>query len=221
MTRMNMTLIPRIAFATMVFVAVAATGAQAQRLAVSASGAKTVTLSDKVGDNQFIWSSDAPLEDIRGTAEGVSGTLRIDPSNPASISGTISAKVSTMKSGNGTRDQHLRSSQWLDAKKHDDITFKISSIKNVSVSGNKMSGTAVGTFTLHGVSKTMSVPFTLTYIDASAATRKRAPGDLVMITASFDVRLADFNVQGAKDLVGSKVAETIQVEAKLFGSTGL
>lgn len=195
--------------------------ASAQGLSVNASGTKTVQLSDRVGDNEFTWASNAPLEKIRGAADDVSGSFTINPANPSAIRGTIRAKVSTMKTGNSTRDGHLRSASWLDADKHPYITFEISSVKNVSVNGNKMTGTAVGKFTLHGVSKTMSIPFSLTYLDASAQTAKRAPGDLVMITASFSVNLRDFNVSGARDMVGSKVAETIAVDAKLFGSTGL
>jgi hypothetical protein len=66
----------------------------------------------------------------------------------------------------------------------------------------------------------MSIPFKLTYIDESAKTRARAPGDLMMLTSDFTVSLKDFGVAGAQGYVGSKVGETITVSAKLFGSTG-
>jgi hypothetical protein len=42
-----------------------------------------------------------------------------------------------------------------------------------------------------------------------------------MITATFNVSLRDFNVAGTKGLIGSRVGETIQVTAQLFGSTAL
>jgi polyisoprenoid-binding protein YceI len=194
--------------------------AQAQALGVSASGTKTVTLRDGVGKNQFTWKSDAPLEKIKGTAEGVSGTLTFDPKNLSTIRGTISAKVATMKSGNTTRDGHLRSAQWLDASKYPDIIFKVTSVSGIKVNGNNATGTATGSFTLHGVTKTVSVPFKLSYIDESAKTRARGAGDLVSITADFDIALADFNVAGTKGTVGSKVGEKIHITAQLFGSTG-
>lgn len=186
-----------------------------------ASAQKTVTISDRVGKNQFTWISDAPLEKIKGTAEGVSGKLTLDPANMNSIRGTISAQVSTMKSGNGTRDAHLKSAQWLDAAKYATISFTIASVSNAKTSGNVTTGTATGQFTMHGVSKTMSIPFKLTYLPESAKTRERAPGDLVMISADFNVALADFNVAGTKGTVGSKVGDKIAVTAQLFGSTGL
>lgn len=194
--------------------------AQAQPLKVAASGSRTVTLSDRVGRNQFTWESDAPLEKIKGTAEGIAGSLSIDPRNLASLTGTITAKVSTMKSGNATRDGHLRGNQWLDAAKYPQISFTIASVSNVRVTGNRATATATGTFTMHGVSKRMSIPFELTWLDASAATARRAPGDLVMVKADFVVSLKDFNVAGAKGIVGSKVGETIKVRAQLFGTTG-
>ena len=190
----------------------------AQPLKVAARGTKKVTLSDKVGKNQFTWNSDAPLEKIKGSAEGVSGSFTLDPQNVASIRGTITAKVATMKTGNATRDGHLKGADWLDAKKFPTISFTIASVSNVSVSGNKATGTATGTFKMRGVSKQIAIPFTITYLDASAATKKRAPGDLVLITADFTISLKDFKVAGAKGMVGSKVGETIRVHAQLFGS---
>jgi polyisoprenoid-binding protein YceI len=191
----------------------------AQALSVSASGAKRVRLSDAVGKNQMTWMSDAPLEQIKGTAEGVAGTLTLDPRNLSTLRGTISAQVGTMKSGNATRDGHLTGAQWLDAAKHPTITFTVSSVSGIKVSGNKATGTATGAFAMHGVTKTISVPFQLTYIDESAKTRERAPGDLVMLTANFDIALADFGVAGAKGIIGSKVGEKIHVTAQVFGST--
>lgn len=196
------------------------TEASAQKLVVNATGNKTVKLNDKVGKNQFKWTSDAPLEKIQGTAEGVTGTFNIDPANLSGIRGTISAKVSTMKSGNATRDKHIQSADWLDASQHPTISFTITSVKNITVNGNKMNATAVGNFTMHGVTKQISIPFSLTYLDASAKTKERASGDLVMIEANFTVSLADFNVKGSKGTIGSKVGQSISVNAKLFGATG-
>lgn len=200
---------------------VATRAADAQRLGVSASGNKKVTLTNKVGANQFTWNSDAPLEKITGTAEGVSGTITLDPKNLATLRGTISAQVATMKSGNSIRDGHLKGADWLNAAKYPAITFTIASVSGVKVAGNVATGNAIGTFTMHGVGKQISIPFKLTYVDESDKTRERAPGDLVMISAEFSVSLKDFNVAGSRGIVGNKVGETIQVKAQLYGATGL
>ena len=198
--------------------AVAITSAQAQRLAVSSGGEKLLTLNDHVNKNQFIWTSDAPLESIRGSSEGVAGTLTIDPQDLSKIRGTITTQVATMKTGNDTRDNHLHSSEWLDAARYPLISFTITSVSNVQTSGNKASGMATGNFTMHGVTKRISIPFSLTYLTANAATAQRAPGDLVMISATFDISLSDFNVAGTEGVVGSKVGNSIKVTAQLFGN---
>ncbi|MEO5930861.1 MAG: YceI family protein [Candidatus Kapaibacterium sp.] len=195
--------------------------AMAQGLTVTASGVKTVKLSDRVSKNQFVWVSNAPLENMKGTAEGVSGTLTLDPKNLSTLHGTVGAMVNTMKSGNAMRDAHIQSPQWLDGAKYPSISFTIGSVSGIKVAGNSATGVATGKFTMHGVTKSLSVPFKITYLDESAETRKRAPGDLVMITATFGVALADYNVSGARGTIGSKVGEKIQVTAQLFGSTGL
>ena len=195
--------------------------AVAQPLAVKAKGAKKVVFSDRVGKNQFTWSSDAPLEKIKGTADEVSGWLSIDPANPKSVRGTVSAKVASMKSGNDVRDEHLRSANWLNAEKHPEITFVAQSIAGAKVSGNTLTANVTGNFSMNGVTRKVTVPISLKYIDASAATKERAPGDLVMITADFNIALKDFNVAGSKGTIGSKVGEKITISAKLFGSTGL
>lgn len=207
------------ALAAVAALALAVAAPATAQLAVRSTGSKTVTLTDRVGKNQFTWTSDAPLEKIKGTAEGVSGSFTIDPKNVAGLRGTISAQVATMKTGSGTRDEHLRGAQWLDAARHPQISFTIASVSNVKVTGNKATATATGTFSMHGVTKQMSIPFTITWLDESATTQKRAPGDLVMVEASFSVALKDFKVAGSQGLIGSKVGETIAITAKLFGST--
>src|SRR6476660_62803 len=101
---MKLAKVALIAAAIVSFSLVASTGASAQGLTVSASGLKKITLNNAVGANQFVWTSDAPMEKIKGTTEGVTGTLTIDPKNLSTIKGTISAQTRTMKSGNATRD---------------------------------------------------------------------------------------------------------------------
>lgn len=193
--------------------------ADAQALKVKAKGTKTVTLDDKVGKNQFQWFSTAPLENINGTAEGVKGTLTLNPQDLKSIKANISVEVNTFKSGNETRDEHIKAATWLNVEKHPRIEFTLDNVADLKVDGKQAKGTANGKFTMHGVTKPIAIPFTLEYLDASEKTAKRAKGDLVMITADINVSLKDFNVAGSNGTIGNKVGETIKVSAKLFGST--
>ncbi len=205
-------------FLIIALVLLSSVGISRAQLSVS-SGPKVATINDKINQNQFVWLSKAPLENIQGTSEGVKGTITIDPKDLSKLTGTISTDVASMKTGNGPRDSHLVGPQWLDANKYPQITFKIASVTNVKVEGNAATGYATGTFTMHGVSKSLLIPFSLRYVPESEKTRLRAPGDLVMFAADFDIALKDFNVAGTDGVVGSKVGETIHIKAQLFANT--
>lgn len=192
--------------------------ANAQRLAVSASGTETITLNDKVNKNQFVWVSEAPLENIKGSSEGVTGSFTIDPQDLTKIRGTISTQTKTMNTGNATRNSHLVSSEWLDAAKYPTISFTILSVDNIKATGTIATATATGNFTMHGVTKKVTIPIKITYMPESDKTRARAPGDLVMVAADFNISLKDFNIAGTEGTVGSKVGETIKINAQLFGN---
>jgi polyisoprenoid-binding protein YceI len=187
------------------------------------AGQKIVMITDKVGSNMMKFLSDAPLEKIAGTAKGVSGQFTLDASNLEATTGTITVQVMSMKSGVSKRDEHMYDEEWLDAEKFPTITFQVLKLEGVQVTsdnGITIKAQAVGKFTLHGVSKEMKIPITMKYVKESEATKKRAAGDLVMINANFSVALKDYNVKGKGGIVGSKVGETIQLEAALFGATG-
>jgi polyisoprenoid-binding protein YceI len=126
-----------------------------------------------------------------------------------------------MKSGNDMRDQHLHSDTWLDASKYPQITFTAKTTKNLKQNGNKFTADVTGDFTMHGITKSMTIPVEVQYIKANAETAKRAPGDLVALTGTFTVALKDFNVTGSQGTIGHKIGETITVKAKLYGATGL
>jgi polyisoprenoid-binding protein YceI len=192
--------------------AVAGTG-----LNLNAKGPKAITLNNKVGQNQAQFSSKAPLENIDGGTAAVTGTFTIDPSNLEATTGKILVPINTMQTGIELRDKHLREKDWLDGEAFPNITFEVKKLSGVSVvssGGGKgvAKATAEGTFTLHGVSKSVTAPIELTYIE-------KAGGDVVMVKVdTFNVSLKDFGVQGRKGIIGSKVSETIGVKATLYGS---
>ncbi len=193
---------------------------------IGASGTKKVTFSNRVGANQITFESSAPLEDIQGTANDISGSIMLDPSNIEATTGMITVKVKSMETGIKKRDSHLMGGDWLNEEQYPTITFAIKSLKNVkSISNDNgksaVQAIAVGDFTMHGVTRQLEVPVTLTYIRESEKTKERAPGDLVMVQGDFSIALKDFKVEGSKGTVGSKVGETIKLKANFFGSTGL
>lgn len=189
------------------------------------AGGKSITLiNTESRKNQITFVSDAPLEKITGTASGISGNFSIDLANPAAANGKITVAVNSMKTGSGTRDSHMYGSEWLDEATHKTIVFTLKSLKDVKSSSKgtgktEINATAVGEFTLHGVTKTMEAPVTITYLNESDETKKVAPGDLVLVQVKFAVPLKDYGVKGKAGIVGNKVGESIDISATLFGSS--
>jgi len=86
---------------------------------------------------------------VRGSFKPVTGTIVFDPENPARSSVDITINAKDIWTGDNARDDHLRTADFLDTKKHPTITFKG---KDVNVVGeNEFQVT--GDLTIRGVTK--------------------------------------------------------------------
>ncbi|MBK7033959.1 MAG: YceI family protein [Ignavibacteria bacterium] len=186
-------------------------------------GSKKYTLNNAVGNNGIEFVSNAPMEKITGTANGVSGSFMLDASNLEATTGRIEVPVTSMKTANLKRDDHMYSPMWLDAGAHPTITFDVKSLKDVKVETKDgksvVTATAVGTFTVHGIAKPSTATVSIKYLAESAETKKRASGNLIMIDANFTVALADHKITGKEGIVGKSVGESIVIQAKLFANS--
>ncbi|GAB1430624.1 hypothetical protein MASR2M18_14570 [Ignavibacteria bacterium] len=194
------------------------------RVKIAINGKKNITLNNKVGDNIVKFVSSAPLEEIRGSADGISGSFTLDFDNLKVSHGTISVEVASMQTGVSTRNRHLFSDEWLDARRYPKLVFQLNSLENMQIIRDdnavfEIKADAVGIFSMHGESKEIKAPVTIKYVKESPATKQRADGDFVMITGKFKVALKDFKIKGAGGFIGKKVGEVIDVELTLFGST--
>jgi len=184
------------------------------------------TVDDPTGRNTVTFKSVAPLEDIVGTSNQVSGTLHFDPSKPeAGGSGTLSVPVASLNTGIPLRDEHLAGAAWLDAKGSPNITFTFSEVRDVNPvkvtdEAKTFDVVAVGDFSIKGKTKRMSVPARITWLKESESTKQRQPGDLLAARATFEVKLADFGISGpaGMDIIGSKVGESVTVEFSVVAS---
>lgn len=191
---------------------------------VGISGKKGITLNNKVGANIVKFISSAPLEEIRGSADGISGYFTLDFDNLTASYGTISVEVMSMQTGVSARNRHLFGDEWLDAQHYPKLTFQLNSLENIQIIRNdnaavEIKANATGIFSMHGESKEIKSPITIKYIKESPATKQRAGGDFVMVTGNLQVALKDFKIKGARGFIGKKVGEIIDVELMLFGST--
>ena len=177
--------------------------------------------------NNVTFTSTAPLEDIVGRSNEVSGYLVFDPMNPKKGGhGELTVPVSSLNTGIPLRDEHLRSAGWLNAEEYPEIKLAITSLKNITEVKKTKDAmtydiTLFGDFSLHGKTRPIEFSGRITYLKESEATQQRLPGNLLAARASFDVKLKDYGVTGpaGMDLIGSKIGETISIEVSLMGSS--
>ncbi|PYM91787.1 MAG: hypothetical protein DME04_17715 [Candidatus Rokuibacteriota bacterium] len=90
------------------------------------------------------FKSDAPLETFVGNtaAEGVAGTLAVDPAKPQAVTGTVKVDMNLVRTGVDKRDADMRSKNFLDTEVDANrwVTFEV---KGVEISGPLEVGKAV------------------------------------------------------------------------------
>ena len=173
---------------------------------------------DPKGVNNVVFKTDAPLESINGVATGVSGKVTFDPDNPGSVKGKIVVQANSLHLGNPMQKEHLHGDKWLDVAKNPEIAFDVESAKNVKTpQPNVTSADVTGKFSLHGVTKTITVPVQLTYLkDKLKARFPGKDGDLLVIRASFKIKRSDFGINPGQG--EDKVSDDIELNLSLAGA---
>jgi polyisoprenoid-binding protein YceI len=86
---------------------------------------------------------------VRGHFKDVHGSLEFDPDNPAQLSIETTLEADKLWTGEPQRDDHLRSSDFLDAGKHPTISFKSTRSKYVGTNDYEVAGE----LTIRGISR--------------------------------------------------------------------
>lgn len=94
---------------------------------------------------------------VRGRFKDFTGTIHYDASDVTKSSVEFTAKVESIDTGVAGRDNHLRNADFFDVAKFPEMTFKSTKVEK---KGNDH--VLHGDFTLKGVTKQISFPFTLT-----------------------------------------------------------
>jgi polyisoprenoid-binding protein YceI len=86
---------------------------------------------------------------VRGHFKDVHGSLVFDPESPTQLAVEATIQASKLWTGEPQRDDHLRSSDFIDAGKYPIITFKSTGCTCVGANDFKVSGT----LTVRGISR--------------------------------------------------------------------
>ena len=188
-------------------------------LGIAAQAGETAfDFKDPKGVNTVTFTLDAPLEAIRGSANGISGEVRFDPAKPEATRGKIVVATASMHVPNPTMKDHMHAKDWMDVARHPELTFEAEALTDVQQSGDVFQGKAKGKLTMKGVSKSISVPVKLTYLKdkLGARTGGRMQGDLLVLRAQFSVRRGDFGINPGAPT--DKVSDEVELTLSLAGS---
>jgi polyisoprenoid-binding protein YceI len=144
----------------------------------------------------------------------VTGSIVFDPAKGTG-SGSLSIAVKSIDTGIPLRDEHMRGEAWLNEPKHPAIVFKATKVQRTGKDAYRVTGN----FTLHGVTKPVTVAVALRHVPTSAQSKKLGfAGDAVQLTTKFKIKLSDFGVQIAGKAVG-KVNNEVTISVAAFGDS--
>ncbi|MEY4386316.1 MAG: hypothetical protein RLY20_1599 [Verrucomicrobiota bacterium] len=182
------------------------------------AGSQAFDFKDPKGVNNAVFKLDAPLEAINGTAHGISGTVNYDPEKPESLAGKIVVDAKSLTVPNPTMLGHMQGAQWLDVEQFKEITFEATKVGKVKHEGANVTADVTGKFTLHGVTKEITVPVKLSYLKDKLSQRvPNMPGDLLVIRAKFNIKRTDYGINPGAPT--DKVSDEIELTLSLAGAS--
>ena len=186
-------------------------------MGAAVAGPLTFDFKDPKGVNNAVFKLDAPLEAIQGSANGISGSVTFDPENPSATKGKIVVTTASMQVPNPMMNGHLHGGQWMDAEKFPEISFEAKELKNLKTSGDSSTAEIVGSLTIKGTCKDVTVPVKLTYLKDKLGQRvPNMKGDLLVIRSNFHVKRSDFGINPSAPQ--DKVSDDIELTLSIAGA---
>ncbi|HLI93586.1 MAG TPA: YceI family protein [Puia sp.] len=145
------------------------------------------------------FSVGGPFGTVHGSFTGLQATIRFDPADLPGSSIEASIDASTVSSGIGLRNHHLRSEeQWLNTDKYPRISFRSARIERAA-SGYKVKGN----LTLKNVTRPIEIPFTF------------APnGNTGVFKGQFSFKRLDFDLGKPGGTVGEVITIDLDIPVK-------
>ncbi len=165
---------------------------------------------DSHNPTEVSFTSKASVVRIVGRSSKVEGFSEFDVNNPAkSPKGEISVDLTTLDTGIPLRNEHMAG--MIESKKYPKATFKITSLQAPKLVANEsVDGSAVGTFSLHGVTKTITVPISFHFLPEVDPNYR--PGNWVGFSSNFKIKLSDYGIPLPKPVFGVKVADDLSIQ---------
>jgi polyisoprenoid-binding protein YceI len=193
--------------------------------APAVAGADTMNFKLHKNYSRATFTSDAPLETFVGNtaAEGVDGTLAVDPARPQEAKGAVKVDMNTVKTGIDKRDADMRGKPYLETDNEANrwVTFEI---KGVEIAGPLEAGKTVpakvrGILTVKQKPVERIVDATVTYVKLTpeqleGQKRFGFTSDNIKVRAKFVTTFTDHGMQ-VPQLLFLKVNNQVQLETDL------
>lgn len=147
---------------------------------------------------------------VRGRFKDFTGTVRYDEADVSKSSVEFTAKIESIDTGVDARNAHLRTADFFDAAKYPEMTFKSTRVERMAQDQYVLHGD----FTLKGVTKQISFPFTMTGAikDAQNNTRFGVAAQTKIDRRDYGITWGKPMANGGLD-VGNEVMIDLQLEA--------
>jgi polyisoprenoid-binding protein YceI len=160
--------------------------------------------------SQIAFSLHQFVSSVRGEFHRFSGTIEVDRDHPERSSVTARISVGSIDTKIQKRDHHLLSAEFFDAAKFPEITFKSRRVKRTGES----SGDIIGDFTMHGVTKPMTLHVKL----STPPSGESLPERTRWIVTADPINRKDFGLMFSSATesisgISSSVTPTIEIEA--------
>lgn len=161
------------------------------------------------GQSSVVFTSEAPMETVRGETEQISGTVSVNPPSVASVRAKFSVQADTLKTGNRLRDRNMRNN-FLETGKFPEIIFTLRGMSGGTlVPGRGVVLKAVGVFTLHGVVREINIPVTVSWDQKE---------DTLRVQSKFSINLSDYQIERPRILI-LRLSDTVEVNLDLMLSS--
>jgi polyisoprenoid-binding protein YceI len=146
------------------------------------------------------------LSQVKGKFMDFAITLNNDEKDITKSNVSVVIKATSINTGIEGRDRHLRTADFFDVEKFPEITFKS---EHIEKKGKQY--IAHGPLTMHGVTKPIALPFTVTGTFKNPTTNKISVG----YSAKMVLNRRDFGINYARQDSPTFVGDNITVEIEL------
>lgn len=146
------------------------------------------------------------LSQVTGKFNDFAITLNVDEKDVTKSSVSVVIKATSIDTGIERRDNHLRNADFFDVEKYPEITFKSERIEK---KGKQF--IAHGPLTMHGVTKQIALPFTVTGTFKNPTNNKMVVG----YSAKMVLNRRDFGINYSRQDSPTFIGDNITVEIEL------